>query len=189
MSNLSKKKLIQNRYKIKELIKLIRYVTCGHEKRSKILRSEGAIIGSNCKIYPSASFGSEPYLIELGNDVRITAGVRITTHDGGIPVLVKSWKLKNAGKFGRVKIGNNVHIGINSVIMPGVTIGDNVIIWAGAVITKDIPSNSVAVGVPAKVIESIDDYYNKVKDDVIYIGNITPVEKRKLIENNLNRKI
>jgi acetyltransferase-like isoleucine patch superfamily enzyme len=90
MSNLSKKRLIQNRYKIKELIKLIRYVTCGHEKRSKILRSEGAIIGSNCKIYPSVSFGSEPYLIELGNDVRITAGVRITTHDGGIPVLVKS---------------------------------------------------------------------------------------------------
>jgi hypothetical protein len=43
--------------------------------------------------------------------------------------------------------------------------------------------------VPAKVIESIDDYYNKVKDEVIYIDNMTPVEKRKLIENNLNRKI
>jgi acetyltransferase-like isoleucine patch superfamily enzyme len=43
-------------------------------------------------------------------------------------VLVKLRKLKNAGRFGRVKIGDNVHIGVNSVIMPGVTIGDNVII-------------------------------------------------------------
>jgi acetyltransferase-like isoleucine patch superfamily enzyme len=70
--------------------------------------------------------------------------------------------------------------------MPGVTIGDNVIIWAWSVVTKDIPSNSVAVGVPAKVIESLDDYYDKVKDKVIYMDNVKSSERRKYIEDNVD---
>ncbi len=55
--------------------------------------------------------------------------------------------------------------------MPGVNIGDNVIIGCSSVVSKDIPSNSVGVGVPAKVIESIDEYYNKVvftKKGILY---------------------
>ena len=77
-------------------------------------------------------------------------------------VLRNMKKLENADYFGKIKIGNNVHIGMNVIVMPGVTIGDNVVIGCGAIVTKNIPSNSVAVGVPAKVIESIDEYYEKV---------------------------
>ena len=54
-----------------------------------------------------------------------------------------------------VNIGKNVWIGSNSTICPGVTIGDNAVIGAGSVVTKDVPENMVAVGVPAKVIKSI----------------------------------
>ena len=54
-----------------------------------------------------------------------------------------------------VKIGNNVWIGGSVTILPGVTIGDNVTIGAGSVVTRDIPSNSVAVGNPCKVIKHI----------------------------------
>ena len=54
-----------------------------------------------------------------------------------------------------VKIGNNVWIGGSVTILPGVTIGDNVTIGAGSVVTRDIPSNSVAVGNPCKVIRHI----------------------------------
>jgi acetyltransferase-like isoleucine patch superfamily enzyme len=117
--------------------------------------------------------------------VRLTVGVKITTHDGGLWVLRNNGKLKNADKFGKVKIGNNVHIGLNTIIMPGVTIGDNVIIGCGAVVTKDIPSNSVAVGVPAKVMESIDDYYRKVKDKVVMTKNLSADEKRTFLEKKI----
>ena len=71
--------------------------------------------------------------------------------------------------------------------MPGVTIGDNVIIGCGAVVTKDIPSNSVAVGVPAKVIESIDDYRKKVKDSVVMTKGMSGEEKQKYLEENISR--
>lgn len=54
-------------------------------------------------------------------------------------------------------------MGENVTILKGVTIGDNVIIGIGSIVNKDIPSNSIAVGVPAKVIGSYDDYYAKRK--------------------------
>ena len=98
------------------------YKFCGFKRRIKILRKKGVKIGKNCEIYPSASFGSEPYLIELGDYVRITDGCKLTTHDGGLWVLRNNGKLKNSDKFGKIRIGNNVHIGINSIIMPGVEI-------------------------------------------------------------------
>lgn len=164
----------------------LKYAVCSFEERAKILRKEGARIGKNSMIYHDASLGSEPYLVELGDNVRLTSGVKITTHDGGLWVLRNDGRLKDADKFGRVKIGNNVHIGLNSIIMPGVTIGDNVIVGCGAVVTKDIPSNSVAVGVPAKVIESIDEYYEKVKDKVVFTKGLSAQEKRAFVEKELS---
>lgn len=60
-----------------------------------------------------------------------------------------------------IKIGNNIYFGTNVIILKGVTIGDNCIIAAGSIITKDIPANSVAAGIPAKVICSLSNYYKK----------------------------
>ena len=172
--------------KIKKLIYLFIYKMCSFEKRAKLLKLQGVKIGNNCEIYSNTSFGSEPYLIEIGNNVRISAGVKLTTHDGGLWVLRNlNDELSNSDKFGRIKIGNNVHIGIDSIIMPKVTIGDNVIIGAGSVVTKNIPSNSVAVGVPAKIIESVDEYYEKNKDKIVFTRNLNSMEKRKFIEENI----
>ena len=170
---------------LKHIIYKLKYRTCSFKKRAEYLRSQGVKIGSGSEIYPTVDFGSEPYLVELGDNVRITSHVKITTHDGGLWVLRNSKKLENADRFGKVIIGNNVHIGINSIIMPGVTIGDNVIIGAGAVVTKDIPSNSVAVGVPAKVIETIDEYYQKNKDRVVFTKNMSKQEKKDYILKNV----
>ena len=148
----------------------------------------GVKIGNNCCILDFKAFGSEPYLIEIGDNVRITSGVRFITHDGGIWVLRNNKMLHNADIFGKIKVGNNVHIGINSIIMPGVTIGDNVVIGCGAIVTKDIPSNSVAVGVPARVIESIDEYYNKVKNKCDFTKNLSYEEKRKYLVKKYGEK-
>ena len=55
-----------------------------------------------------------------------------------------------------IKIGNRVWIGIAATVMPGVTVGDNSIIAAGAVVTKDVPTNCIVAGVPAKIIKNLD---------------------------------
>ena len=127
----------------------------------KYWKSKGLIVGENCEIYRSASFGSEPYLITLGNHVRVNSGVNFITHDGGVWVLREYLKILDHEKidlFGQIIIGNNVHIGTNAIIMPNVTIGDNCIIGCGAIVTKNIPNNSIVVGIPAKVIKTIDEY-------------------------------
>ncbi len=147
-------------------------------------RKRGVIIGEKCEIYSSANFGSEPYLISLGNHVRINSGVNFVTHDGGVWVLrwVGDDTLKDIDLFGKIKVGNNVHIGTNAIIMPGVEIGSNVIIGCGAIVTKNIPDNSVAVGVPAKVIETIDEYKEKHANEFEFTKNLSKKEKQKYLE-------
>lgn len=154
------------------------------KKRAEMLRKDrkrGIKIGLNCEIYGNVTFGSEPYLIEIGDHVRITRGVSFITHDGGMWVLRNNGMLKDADYFGRIKVGNNVHIGINSIIMPGVTIGNNVVIGAGSVVTRNIPDNSIATGVPAKVIRSLDDYYDKYKNKVDYTKHLNPQDKKRYL--------
>ena len=137
-------------------------------------------------VEPLAAFGSEPYLITIGQNVEITAGVVFITHDGA------AWSLRNFDEkyksldiFGPIKVGNNVFIGNNAIILPGVTIGDNVVIGAGAVVAKDIPSNSVAAGTPAKVIRSLEEYGERSleKTGAMATKHLSRQEKRKAIEN------
>lgn len=66
--------------------------------------------------------------------------------------------------------------------MLGVTIGDNVIVGCAAVVTKDVPDNSVVVGVPARVIESIDEYFAKNECNILFTKSLSYEEKRKQIE-------
>lgn len=150
----------------------------------KYLRKRGAKIGDDCSIASNVQFGSEPYLITIGDHVRLTENVRLITHDGGLWVIRKMYpEYCNADLFKPIRIGNNVHIGVNSIIMPGVTIGNNVVVGCGAVVTHDIPDNSVAAGVPARVIETIEEYFNKNKDKLINTKNLSGKEKRSLMEN------
>lgn len=172
---------------VKRLKRLVKFTFGNPSERAQVVKERNeVVIGDGCEIYKNVGFGSEPYLIKIGNKVRITEGVRFITHDGGMWVLRNNGTLKDADKFGRIVIGNNVHVGLNAVIMPGVTIGDNVIIGVGSIVTKDIPSNSVAVGVPAKVIRTIDGYYEKHKNDVDFTKEMSTVEKRAYLYKKYN---
>ena len=145
----------------------------------KYWRKRGARIGENCYIVSSVSFGSEPFLVTVGDHVRLTSDVQLITHDGGVWVLRELYpELKDIDVFGRIKLGNNIHIGVSTIIMPGVTIGDNSIIGAGAVVTKDIPANSIAVGVPARVIKTLDEYIDKNEHRFEHTKGMSLEEKR-----------
>lgn len=146
----------------------------------------GVHMGDHCEVFSNVSFGSEPYLVTLGNNVKITSAVQFITHDGGMYVLRNMKLLENADKFGRINVGNNVFIGVCSTIMPGVTIGDNVVIGACSVVTHDIPSNSVACGVPARVIKSIEQYYENSKDKVDFVKSMNRDEKKMYLFRKYN---
>lgn len=158
----------------------IQFIYSGYNGKRKYLIKQGARIGKSTRIISNvSSFGSEPYLVKIGDNCLISSGVHFITHDGGISVLNNlNYFTQRADKLGPIKVGNNVFIGANSTIMPKVSIGDNVIIGTGSIVTKNIPSNSVVAGVPAKVIMSIDDYYEKIKDNVHYTARMKTEEKR-----------
>ena len=126
-------------------------------------------------IYGNVAWGSEPWIITLGEDVHITDGVKFITHDGG--TLLYRDKIPDLEITKPIIVGNKVYIGNNVIILPGVTIGNNVIIGAGAVVTKNIPDNSVAVGVPAKVIKTADEYLEKLKTESLHLGHLKGYEK------------
>ncbi len=159
------------------------------ENKCKRLRKMGVKIGEGCEIYDNVSWGSEPYMISIGNHVRITNGVRFITHDGGVWVLRGMGgggnSFKDIDVFGAINIGDNTHIGMNVIIMPNVTIGKNCIIGCGAVVTKDIPDNSVAVGVPARVIEDIQTYIDKNRHKFVNTKHMSYEEKKMYIEKNI----
>ena len=129
------------------------------------LRSIGVSIGKGTTIFgPRTVVIDErtPCMLEIGENVQITAGVTILTHGFDWAVL-KGCYGEVLGSRGKVTIGNNVFVGTNTTILKGVTIGNNVIVAACSVVTKDIPDNCVVAGSPAKVIMSLDEYYEKRK--------------------------
>lgn len=171
---------------IKRLLNFIRYIwaNSSNQRKVKYLRSMGCKIGDNNIILSSTSFcGSEPYLIEIGNDCLFSTDIKMTTHDGGAHVVDNFYKPNPlVDKVGRIKIGNNVFIGCNVLVMPNVTIGDNVIIGAGSVVTKNIPSNICAAGIPCRSICSLEEYYNKnLERKMFYPTSRMPKDKKKKI--------
>lgn len=129
------------------------------------LRELGMRIGERTIFFDPGSCvidHTRPWLIEIGDDVQITHGVIILTHGYDWSVL-KGMYGHVLGSAGKVTIGNNVFIGMNTTILKGVTIGNNVVIGANSLVNKDVPDNCVIGGNPAKVIMSIEDYYEKRK--------------------------
>ena len=115
-------------------------------------------MGNNCRLIGQIDWGSEPYLIKIGNHVSITSS-NFITHDGGVWIFREENPEIDVIK--PIKIGNNVFIGSGCTILPGVEIGNNVVVGAGAVVTKDLPSEGVYAGIPAKKVVDIIDYKEK----------------------------
>ncbi|KJG55521.1 galactoside O-acetyltransferase [Photobacterium kishitanii] len=143
-------------------------------KRAELMQQLFAEVGKGCYIEPPlhanwgkhTHFGCDVYVnfnltlvddthIYIGNNVMIGPNVTIATAGHPIDPLLR----QQVTQFNiPVTIGNNVWIGANSVILPGVSIGDNTVIGAGSIVTKNIPSNMVAMGNPCKVTREISDH-------------------------------
>lgn len=180
---------------ISRLIKKIKikYYWRTYERQIKYLRELGAIVGDGTRFLCDLStFGSEPYLIEIGSDCLITHGCRFITHDGGVKVLNSAnyFNGKKMDKMGRIKIGDNVYMGNYATILPNVTVGDNVIIGINSIVTKDVPSNCVVAGIPARVICTLQEYYDKnSKKGVFTETALMPYsQKKEFLEKNLPKR-
>lgn len=126
-----------------------------------LLRYHGIVVGEDTYISPNAIIDlTRPSLVTIGNNCYLNSGFNLLTHDwvAGVMRHVYGEFLNSSG---RVTIGNNVGTGYNVTILKGVTIGDNVFIAANSLVTKDVPSNCVIGGQPAKVMCTLDDYRQK----------------------------
>lgn len=168
--------------KINHYLSKIRWKLMNNDQRIAALRKRGVTIGNQCSISSDVKFGTEPYLISIGNHVRLTSNVQFITHDGSMWVLRGSGIVpEGSNLFGKIGIGNNVNIGWNTVIMPNVTIGDNCIIGIGTVVTKNIPNNSVAAGIPARIICTVDEYYKKHSQEFINLAGVSSKQRKQTI--------
>lgn len=141
----------------------LRWARTSPKRYIAFLKKKGVQIGNNVGLANPKTISidiTRPSLVTIGSNVRINQGFKIITHDW-VGMVLKNCKNELINSSGKVVIGNNVGFGDNVTLLKGVSIGDNCFIGFGSVVTKDIPANSIAVGVPAKVVATIDEYYAK----------------------------
>ena len=153
----------------------------------------GVKIGDNCRLTNSPNWGSEPYLITIGNHVLISNDVMFLTHDGSTFVFREKEEYKDIYKFGKIEIGNNCFIGARSIILPNVKIGNDCIIGAGSVVSKSIPDGEVWAGVPAHKISLTEEYAkkcqsNKLDYDADEIKRHPKEEMQRAIQKSADKK-
>lgn len=140
-------------------------------------RHLGVKVGDNTFI-AIREWSTEPYLIEIGNNVYITKGVMLHTH-GGSSVARRFYPLFDC--FGRIIIKDWAYIGAGAQIMPGVTIGEGSLVAAGSIVTKSVDPFSVVAGNPAKVLCKVDEYIDRNLKYNLNSKNLTLDEKKALL--------
>lgn len=170
---------------IKKIIRKILAFVRQMQSLEKQARNAGCEIGED-NFIASRFWSSEAYLIKIGSHCQITDGAKIFTHGGGN---VARSRYPKFDCFGKVSIGNYVYIGNNSLIMPGVTIGNNVLVAAGSVVTKSIPDNCVVGGNPAIYICSVEDYIERNLPFNIDSKGMDPSSKKHILLNISDSKL
>lgn len=154
----------------------------------KVAKKKGMKLGDNLYVQGIPNFGSEPFLIEIGNHVTLAEGVSFINHGGDARVTKRIEKYKDGRNFGRIKIGNNTFIGKGTILMPGISIGNNCIIGSLSVVSSSVPDNSVYAGTPVKFICTIDEYGERLlKNNVMYPRELE--QNRKALEDYLQKNL
>lgn len=139
----------------------------------------GVIIkGTDVLIADRRHWPSEPYLITIENHTQITEGVKFLTH-GGSHVLRNEYP--DFDIFGKIVVKEWAYIGAKSMIMPGVTIGKGSLVAAGSVVTRSVPDYVVVAGVPARVMCTVSEYYEKNKKYNVGANTRNPSNKKEFL--------
>ena len=133
----------------------------GGTEYAEFLRLHGRLygVGKDCHINRDCAI-TDPEYVRLGNNV-VLSTCTLLGHDGSIAVLNRAFGVR-LESVGKVDIRDNVFIGYGAIVLPGVVIGPNAIVAAGAVVTKDVPEGIIAGGVPARPIGNVSDLVTKL---------------------------
>ncbi len=145
--------------------KILRRFTLTEKKIIQQFRECGGVIGKGCKIYSPKTFKidyGKAFLIEIGDYCKITDGVVIIAHDYSRSVVRFKYG-ENVGGSAPITIGNNCFIGMNAMILMGTQIGNNCIVGAGSVVKGTFPDDVVIAGNPARIVCTIEEFYQKRK--------------------------
>lgn len=156
---------------IKIIINKIKYLlaTLTNKGFIRYLRGKGILIGNGCVFRNRNTIRvdvTRPSLVTIGNNVDFNMNFQLLTHDYATSVFIRKYS-DFINSSGRVVIGNNVIFGTNVTVLKGVEIGDNCIIGAGSIVSKSIPANSVAVGQPARVVCTLDEFYARRRQECV----------------------
>ncbi|MBS1573104.1 MAG: acyltransferase [Bacteroidetes bacterium] len=154
----------------------------------EICKTKGMKVGKAVIFVEAPDFGSEPFLIDIGDRTKITAGARFINHDGAMYTIRSMGKYADARNFGRIKLGENCFVGNNCTFLPGSQMGDNCILGAGSVLNSSMPDNSVYAGVPAKFICTIEEYGDKaLSNNIMYPRELE--ENRAALEKYISENL
>lgn len=139
------------------IAKIMSKIKHSHAPMINYYRSKGIVIGNDCLIC-SNIVTQEAFLISIGDNVTISTGVSLLTHDYSSHIVIPG----SCDLYGKITIGNNCFIGANSTILYGVTLADNIVVAAGSVVTRSFENNNIIIGGnPAKIIGSWENYRKK----------------------------
>ncbi|PFW54205.1 hypothetical protein COL13_25160 [Bacillus cereus] len=176
----------------KKLKYLIRYVLYKRilkrdlmELKVQYYRDMGVKIGSNMRTF-SPLTSAEPYLLEFKDEITISSDVKFITHDNATGKAIP----EATDSFGKITIGNNCFIGLNSIILPGVELADDIIVGAGSVVTKSFLQEGVVIaGNPARVVTTVEKYRDKYRKYAMNRIGLSAEEKKQMILNNPDKWI
>ena len=155
---------------IRKLKKIWYRYTANEEAILKIrieqFRQQGGTCGNNFKFY--CDMPTEPYLVSIGDNVTLASGTVLLTHDNSV---IKC-NIDATDYFGKIHIGDSCFVGFNSIILPGVELGNCTIVGAGSVVTKSFPQGNVVIaGNPAKAVCTVEEFVEKKSKLCVNLDN------------------